>query len=257
MLTHKSSLCLTLFLLLFLVSCDDDIVIMPASLCQVTCTDDATGDTYGIALRAIAWNDEDDDYDKYEGWGSTCNVYIDAYSGQIDESGEFITTPISIETDSASKYDEDYTLTFFEVTGEGFTSDDSNALFMFEDIAFYQLLDESIIEITQTDTSIAAAYQHSINPCVMDAMLEVNVYCNSDETAEDREKDYVRIICDDLNDGKDPIDEANNDGQNIQCEDNKVDEDCLDENYEINEDDIETSHPDLYAILEEMKEALS
>ncbi|MEK6920753.1 MAG: hypothetical protein AABX82_02630 [Nanoarchaeota archaeon] len=261
----KTKFCFVLFVLIFLMSCetDDEVVFMPASLCQVTCTDDATGNTYGIALRAIAWNDEDDpgtDYDKYDDGNFGCNVYVDAYRGEMDEFGNFVTGPVVVEyggSDLDQRIDEDYTLTFFDLEGEGDWSDALTSIA--EDYtAFYQLLDESSISIAQSDTAIAVEYVHRINPCVMNAQLEVNVYCNSAETADSAETaeghvgDYVRISCDPSDD--DSIVEENDDGNNIQCEDNKENEACLDEDYEINEDDIENIHYDIWNILEGLSE---
>lgn len=276
----KSKLCFALFLLIFLASCttDDEVVLMPASLCQVTCTDDATGDTYGIAFRAIAWNDEDDpgtEYDKYDNGDFGCNVYVDAYRGKMDEFGNFVTDPIFTGPvavgygglDLDQKINEEYTLDFFDLSGKG---DWSGALPSIADDspAFYQLLDESSISITQSDTAIAAEYKHRINPCIMDAQLEVTVYCNSNFYPIDNPmeidgeivyptEDFVFITCDNPLDDNERIEEANNDENNIQCEHNKEDEACLDEDYEINEEDIEALHPDIWNILEGLAEDAS
>ncbi len=255
---RKLLLSFLLFVLVFLASCGDDVVFMPASLCQVTCTDDATGDTYGIALRAIAWNDESGSPDKHDGADFGCNVYVDAYRGEMDEYGEFITAPVSVELDSEDSYDEAYTLDFFDLEGEGLSSDDLPSL-LDDPITLYQLLDESTISISQSDTALAAVYEHRINPCVMNAQLELNVYCDTSEEGD--LKEYVKIICN-PNDA-DTIAEANEDENDIQCEDNiHVTRDdptgaCIEDDYEINEDDIESLHPSIQAALDSLEEELS
>ena len=260
---RKLLLSFLLFVLVFLASCGDDVVFMPASLCQVTCTDDATGDTYGIALRAVAWNDESGAPDKHDGADFGCNVYVDAYRGELDEYGEFVTAPISVELDSKESYDEDYTLTFFDLDGEGFSSDvvsTFNEETGLEGAALYQLLDESTISISQSDTALAAEYEHRINPCVMNAQLELEVYCDTSETERDVEE-YVLIRCN-PNDA-DTIAEANENENDIQCEDNiHVTRDdptgaCIEDDYEINEDDIESLHPSIQAALDSLEEELS
>ncbi len=170
-------------ILLILSACGDDVVVMPAEVCQVTCTDDASGDIYGIALRAMAWNNENDNIGEENDYG--CYYYIDAYRGKIKESGEFeegskfwSSGLVGPENEFGKDAEaEPYTLDFFDNNFE-------TSYVPLEDYLLYQLLDESTIKITETTTAIAAQYVHNINTCILDSQLSLYLSCDRELEGE-------------------------------------------------------------------------
>lgn len=163
---------------LLLASCGDDAAIMPAKVCQTTCTDDVTGDTYGIAFRAIAWNNEADGIGENE-YG--CYYYIDAYRGKIEESSEFEPNSkfwTSGLMGAEESYSNDYTLAFFDNNFDTTPTLVWPSYDPLEDYLLYQLLDESTIQIEQTSSSISAKYIHKINNCILDSQLTLSLSCS-------------------------------------------------------------------------------
>lgn len=222
-------------ILVLLVSCDDDVSFMPSSECRATCTDDATGKTYGIAFRAMTWNDQDDPVNSDE-FG--CYLYVDAYQGELDADGEFISEPTRIadlQRPGDAGFWHDYTLKFYASSFQ----EDLSLLWS----EMYPLLDESTIQITQTDSSIAAQYDHKINPCILDSMITITTQCSRDDPG------YTNIYCDiyqpEEYDQKDaPCDNC----KNVKCPDGEG-EACFDDS---DNEDISTS---LQSLISEVESA--
>ncbi len=218
---------------MLVTSCKDDVSFMPSSTCRATCTDDATGKTYGIAFRAMAWNDQDDPVDSDE-YG--CYLYVDAYQGEIDEAGEFISEPTRIadlQRPGDVGYVDIYSLKFYASSFQ----DDLSLLWS----EMYPLLDESTIQIAQTDSSILAQYEHKINPCVFDSIVTVTATCNTESDG------YTNIFCDvyqadDLEQKDAPCDNC----ENIKCPDGEG-EACFEDS---DDEDLSTSLQSLISEIE-------
>ena len=241
-------LAIMLLALLFLSSCGgDDAVTMPASLCQATCTDDATGDTYGIAFRAIAWNNVDDSDDIGDDMDFGCYLYVDAYRGEM-VNGEFVDgSYLGSRTLSGLQdygIDEEsgevHKLTFFDTTMSDFTD-----TLLPNDIV-YKLLFESNMQLSQDGTEMVATYTHSINPCIMDADLTLHAEC-------DRTKDSVALTCSGTEDGEvgtlTLLDEHGDcvNCNNIHCPNGGEGETCTED---INSNDVETYHSELQPVID-------
>ena len=216
---------------LLLAACGDDVVVMPAQLCQATCTDDGTGKVYAIAMRGLAWNNEDDDYGASTDLG--CRIYVDRYAGEIDENGNFISvTPELLSDFSGTSSSSSY------ISGYNFL----NTAISIEDYLLYQLLDESTLSVGSTATSLYAKYTHQINTCVLDANLELELYCNSNE-------DTVSARCDiTYGDGSTDSYYIENPNKNdVRCPSGSS---CTED---INSEDIATYHPDIQEAITEVE----
>ncbi len=264
----KALISLVTCIFLLLSACGDDAAVMPAEICQVTCIDDATGDTYGIAFRAIAWNNEDDgiadDVVSEDGEDYGCFLYVDAYQGKIGESGDFededgqakfwtsgIVGPLEEYGNAGVMEGEDlmYTLSFLgnNFDGSEISEGDFETTYVpLESLLIYQLLDESTIQITQTTSSIAAQYIHSINPCILDAQLTLEAHCsrtgkgyaNIDCTAYTPDTAIYDVRCD-----------ACGEDEEIKCPTEAAS--CTDD---INSEDIDDS---VQSLMDEVEEATS
>ncbi|MFA6888638.1 MAG: hypothetical protein WC254_04025 [Candidatus Woesearchaeota archaeon] len=176
-------ICICSFLLL--TGCDNDSLgtIMPASQCQVTCVDDYTGETYGIAFRAISFvnNNELTDYigdglDDDEADG--CYSYVYAYRGRIEEDGSF--EPGSLIATTLKAHEQE---SFYDRLELSFTDsdipEDLDTILLSNDV-IYKLLYESTTNVI-VDTSVSAYYNHHINPCVLEGSITLTHSCDNDD----------------------------------------------------------------------------
>ncbi len=205
-----------LFLLLLLAGCNSLGVAMPASVCQATCTDDVTGETYGIAFRSIVFinNGELDDY---VGSDNGCYMYLYAYKGRINEDGDFEDGALGYKTKKGEEifgyktkkgeeifgFDPDdperFTLSFFDdnlpdaITDYLYTNDDDPERFtlsffddnlpdaitdyLYTNDILFKLLYESTTTVQKEGNSIYTRYYHDINPCVLNSKIIINSKC--------------------------------------------------------------------------------
>lgn len=193
-----------LSILLFILGCSKDyspdVGYMPAGLCQMTCTDDATGEVYGLAVRAAAVQS-----DTGEG-NADCFLHVDAYYGQLDNEGDFLSDPIEIRriTDGVKDYgeregeEERYTFTMLP-------SGAIDESYYWGDDVLYKLLLNSTLGFRFYDSKLYAIYNHKIDNCVLNSKITVHSSCKDDGVAYvecteymgGAETDYHKASCDD------------------------------------------------------------
>ncbi len=188
---YKISFLIALFLL---TSCsadfeNTDVAFMPAGLCQMTCTDDATGEEYGMAFRVAAINAEGAD-------GKDCYLYATAYYGQLDDEGNFLDDPLWTRTiegtgDYGQNEDEAerYTLTMLPSTNT--LIDDT---YYFGDDVLYKLLLDSVLGFKLQNSKIYAIYNHRVDNCVLNSKLVIHAACEQND-------EYAYVECEKLMDG--------------------------------------------------------
>lgn len=156
--------------------------------CQVSCTDDATGEIYTVALEATAWIDK-------EGGLDSCGLRVDEFMYDGD-------TLLNTD-DTALRYLDSQGETDEEMREYGLYGDETDEIFyngfysgILEQLGRYdiiwKLLYASSISLEQDDeqTYITATYNHQIDPCAADGTyVELEADCDS------RGDDEIGILC--------------------------------------------------------------
>ncbi len=170
---------------------DDNGVILPDTLCRVSCIDDEVGDTYTVAMSVKAWMNHED--------ADSCGLDVQKYVYKNDDLMEGIDSSVRYidPTEEVNNYggyvyeyhdeeergDETYSYGFLNAFLEDLTQYD----------LLWSLLYASNISLSQDSASITATYNHKIDPCAAQGTY-VEVHASCDATGTDADEVFVYCI---------------------------------------------------------------